>query len=160
MKKCKHILFAKDEDANVSGGTKFWDAVCILCGEKMYSTGDNMSRNVLEVKKVLKINESDIELVSDGYHTFKELYRHRIILFAWLCNSNKDKAWKSKLHHDGTMYKDYFIVGIDTKFGQTSYHYHIDEWDFFEVKELDNAPVFDGHTSEESLDRLFKEFNS
>jgi hypothetical protein len=32
---------------------------------------------------------------SDGYHTFNELYYHRMILFSVICNQNKSKAWKS-----------------------------------------------------------------
>ena len=41
---------------------------------------------------------------SDGYHTFNELYYHRTVLFAVICNLNKDISWKSKKHKDGTMY--------------------------------------------------------
>lgn len=59
------------------------------------------------------------------------------------------KAWKSKLHDDGTMYEDYFIVGITTKEGDYTYHYHIGHWDIFDVKELEKAPVFDGHKPED-----------
>lgn len=88
-------------------------------------------------------------LVSDGYHTFDELYYHRMILFSVICRANKSKAWKSKLHHDGTMYEDYFIVGIDTPNGQYSYHYHISEWLNFDVKELEYAPEWDGHKPED-----------
>ena len=39
-----------------------------------------------------------------------------------------------------------FIVGIDTPEGQFTYHYHIDNWDLFDVLELPNAPEYDGHT--------------
>ena len=82
---------------------------------------------------------------SDGYHTFDELYHHRMVLFSVICNRNIDKSWKSKLHHDGTMYDNYFIVGINTSEGQYSYHYHMDHWDMFVVEELDLAPEWDGH---------------
>ena len=34
--------------------------------------------------------------ISDGYHTFQELYEHRIILFSALCNVYPDISWKSK----------------------------------------------------------------
>jgi hypothetical protein len=85
--------------------------------------------------------------ISDGYHTFNELYYQRMILFAVICNAYKEKAWKSKLHADGTMYADYFIVGIETKEGQYTYHYPLESWLFFDVKELDNAPEWDGHTA-------------
>lgn len=96
--------------------------------------------------------EFDVErkgLISDGYHTFDELYYHRMILFSVICNQNKDMAWKSKLHDDGAMYDDYFIVGITTSEGDFTYHYHINEWDYFKVQELVYAPKWDGHTSED-----------
>lgn len=85
-------------------------------------------------------------LISDGYHTFDELYFHRMILFAVICNTYKDRAWKSKLHDDGTMYENYFIVGLTTPKGDYSYHYHMEYWKHFEdIKELDKAPKWDGH---------------
>lgn len=86
---------------------------------------------------------------SDGYHTFDELYHHRMILFSIICNTYKKSAWKSKLHYDGTMYDDYFIVGLFTPEGDFTYHYHIDHWDKFQVMTLPNAPDWDGHTSED-----------
>ena len=88
--------------------------------------------------------------ISDGYHTFNELYAHRMQLFAYICHANQSRAWKSKHHHpeDGPMYPDYFVVGLNTPEGQFSYHYHLDHWNFFsDVSELDHAPKFDGHTS-------------
>src|SRR5690606_39523762 len=83
---------------------------------------------------------------SDGYHTFNELYHHRMVLLSVICNQNKEKAWKSKLHDDGTMYDNYFIVGITTVEGDYTYHYHMDHWNDFDVKELEYAPKWDGHT--------------
>lgn len=92
---------------------------------------------------------------SDGYHTFNELYHHRAILFSVVCNQNKELAWKSKLHHDGTMFDNMFIVGIDTPAGQATYHYDIEPyWGMFSVKELDKAPEWDGHTPDEAIQRL------
>lgn len=82
---------------------------------------------------------------SDGYHTFDELYYHRMILFSYIVNKNHSVAWKSKLHHDGTMYPNYFIVGIDTPEGQYSYHYHLDDWEKFFCQELEHARKWDGH---------------
>lgn len=84
--------------------------------------------------------------ISDGYHTFGELYYHRTILFSIICNQNKDKAWKSKLHSDNTMYDDMFIVGINTPEGQYTYHCELKYWNLFNnIKELNNAPIWDGH---------------
>lgn len=100
-------------------------------------------------------NLIDTDLISDGYHTFYNLYYQRCILFAFICNQNKGIAWKSKLHADGTMYDEYFIVGIDTPKGNYTYHYHIQFWDYFDVKELERAPEWDGHTEKDIEERLF-----
>jgi len=86
---------------------------------------------------------------SDGYHTFNELYYHRMVLFSIICNQNKERAWKSKKHNDGSMYENYFIVGISTNEGDYTYHYQLDEWDYFDVKELSFAPKWDGHKPED-----------
>jgi hypothetical protein len=96
---------------------------------------------------IIYINKNiDMQKVSDGYHTFSELYHHRMVLFSIICNQNKSKAWKSKLHHDGTMFDNYFIVGINTKEGQYSYHYHMECWDYFKnIDEILTAPEWDGH---------------
>lgn len=92
---------------------------------------------------------------SDGYHTFNELYHHRAILFSVICNERPDIAWKSKRHHDGTMYDGMFIVGIDTPEGQATYHYDIEPyWSMFRVKELELAPEWDGHTPDEAIQRI------
>lgn len=116
---------------------------------KNLTVKNNEERTVFRINKdgniEVFIGEHSKGKITDGYHTFDELYYHRMILFSVICNTYKEKAWKSWLHHDGTMYNDYFIVGIETKKGQYSYHYHKDEWDNFNVKELELAPEYDGH---------------
>lgn len=92
--------------------------------------------------------------ISDGHHTFDELYYHRMTLFALLCNTYKDKAWKSWKHHDDTMFDGMFICGINTPEGQYTYHYNPEHWDKFNVIELLNAPEYDGHQPSD-IDRLF-----
>jgi hypothetical protein len=96
----------------------------------------------------------NIGKISDGYHTFDELYYHRLVLFCIICNQNKDKAWKSKKHADGTMYEEYFIVGLTTPDGNYSYHFNQEYWYEFKVKELDYAPEWDGHLPND-IQRLF-----
>jgi len=92
---------------------------------------------------------------SDGYHTFNELYDHRARLFSVIVRCFKDRAWKSKLHHDGTMYEEMFIVGIETPQGQATYHYDIDPyWSVFDCKMLARAPEWDGHTPEQAISRI------
>ena len=95
--------------------------------------------------------------VSDGYHTFNELYHHRAILFSVICNDHKELAWKSKQHNDPNepMYNGMFVVGIETPQGQATYHYDINPyWGMFDVKELERAPKWDGHTSEQAIKRI------
>lgn len=96
----------------------------------------------------------DTNNISDGCHTFDELYEHRAKLFSVICNTNKELAGKSKLHDDGTMLDGYFIVGIETEQGQATYHYGLCYWDLFEVMELEKAPKYDGHTSKEAIERI------
>lgn len=92
---------------------------------------------------------------SDGYHTFNGLYHHRAVLFSVIVKAFQEKAWKARLHHDGTMYDGMFIVGIDTPYGQASYHYDIDPyWDMFECRELERAPEWDGHTPAQAIERI------
>lgn len=111
--------------------------------------------NLKEMFKNQVIDNIDIGEVSDGYHTFNELYHHMAILFSIICNKNKAIAWKSKKHDDGTMYDGMFIVGIQTPLGQYTYHYDIKPyWEMFDVKELENAPKWDGH-QQKDIDRLF-----
>lgn len=93
----------------------------------------------------------DIGEISDGYHTFNSLYNQRLCLFAALVNAYKDKAWKSRLHHDGEpcFGGGWFIVGITTPAGDYTYHYELKDWNLFDCKVLDKAPEWDGHTDKD-----------
>lgn len=94
---------------------------------------------------------------SDGYHTFNELYHHRAVLFSVIVATFGERAWKSKLHADGTMYDGMFIVGIETPDGQATYHYDIDPyWNLFRCTELERAPEWDGHTPNQAIERIGK----
>lgn len=87
--------------------------------------------------------------ISDKWHTFDELYYHRMILTYIILRNYPSLSWKSKQHHDGTIFDDSFIVGINTPKGQYSYHYDLEYWDLFDIRELDKAPVYDGHKPED-----------
>ena len=127
-------------------------------GENVYNSGyDDAIWHVLDViEHMPTLTQPPITGdTSDGYHTFNELYHHRVILFSVICNERPEVAWKSKRHHDGTMYDGMFIVGIDTPEGQATYHYDIDPyWNLFRVKELELAPEWDGHTPGEAIRRI------
>lgn len=92
---------------------------------------------------------------SDGYHTFNELYHHRAVLFSVIVRDHRELAWKSRKHHDGTMYDGMFIVGIETPKGQATYHYDIDPyWEMFDCEEREYAPEWDGHTPDDAIARI------
>lgn len=101
----------------------------------------------------------DTGQISDGYHTFDELYRYRMLYHAWAV-----KAWlhagcpvvKSKRHHDGEpcFGGGWFIVSAQLPSGQVSNHYEDKYWDLFECLEADRAPEWDGHTPNAAADRI------
>jgi hypothetical protein len=105
--------------------------------------------------RAVHMSEKDIGEFSDGYHTFNDLYRQRLILSAVLFNTYKERAWKSANHSDGQpcFGGGWFIVGIDTPLGQYAYHFNNHDWNMFDVKELNTAPEWDGHTDKD-VDRL------
>jgi hypothetical protein len=115
--------------------------------------------------KLIRAEGENLE-VSDGYHSFDELYEHRITLFIALCKAfycdpqyqtgQKAEIWRSRLHSDGSSFEGWFILGIGARKGQQiTYHLPISKWD--ETKfayTWDRAPEFDGHTSADVLERL------
>ena len=108
----------------------------------------------------------DASKVSDGYHTFEELYNHRIALYIALCKTyealeietghGSGTVWRSQLHSDGTMLDGQFILGINKKLGeQISYHLPLSRWEETDFAQtLDVAPKWDGHTNKDVLKRL------
>ena len=130
-----------------------------------------VSTDAYKVSTMIKsINESIITMngiqsdasdhISDGYHTFKELYKHRTYLFAAVCNMFNNMAWKSLKHSDGTMYDGMFIAGMSSPYGDMTYHVELEYWDLFQVKTLANAPQFDGHTPDDVLERIMLVVNT
>lgn len=82
---------------------------------------------------------------------------HRAVLFSVIVENFAARAWKSKLHADGTMYEGMFIVGIETPDGQATYHYDVEPyWNLFRCKEVDRAPEWDGHTPDQAIERIGK----
>lgn len=100
------------------------------------------------------IYQLESNTTKDDYHTMNELYDHRTILFAIICKQNKNIAWKSFRHSDGTFEEGWFIAGLETPYGQITYHQKMEYWNLFDVKVLDKAPFYDGHTSDQVLERL------
>lgn len=98
---------------------------------------------------------ADIDDLSDGFHTFRQLYYQRMMLFAALVKQNKNRAWKSLRHEDGELCfgGGWFIVGIDTPEGSYTYHYENNYYSLFDCEELERGKHWDGHT-EKDVTRL------
>jgi hypothetical protein len=119
-------------------------------------------RNVQEKINNLTIAGISPGLLSDGYHTFSELYDHRVKLWIALCCLYKaldlGKVWRSKKHSDGAVWEGWFLLGIETTPGeQMTYHLPESEWEatgFAETLEIPS--LFDGHGPKEVLERLQK----
>lgn len=103
----------------------------------------------------VKIPDTGIDDLSDGFHTFRQLYYQRMMLFATIVRQNREKAWKSLRHEDGELCfgGGWFIVGIDTPEGSYTYHYEDNFYSLFDCKELECAKHWDGHT-EKDVTRL------
>jgi hypothetical protein len=103
----------------------------------------------------------DIGLVSDGFHNFTELYEHRCILYLALTAQMLElhkldhlNSYKSLKHHDETSYEGWFITGFKTNFGWISYHLPMKHWHSCRLPEWELAPIWDGHTPNDVLERL------
>lgn len=120
--------------------------------------------------------------VSDSWHTFGELYEFRKMYNACLFNEwakkrvkyldGLSKGWsylqeeidfyythKSWKHNDGKWCfgeeKKWFIVSAMLPTGLISNHYKAEDWDLFQVPEVEKALFeFDGHTGIDVLQRL------
>lgn len=105
---------------------------------------------------------------SDGYHTFDELYYYRLLYNANMVNlieyiNNNYYSYKldisivkSYKHSDGELCfgGGWFVVVMETPFGQITNHYENKYWDMFCCPSVDVAPLWDGHTPQQAAERL------
>jgi hypothetical protein len=122
--------------------------------DKIYQLTEVVHGSVQQTK-------TDIGEISDGYHTFNELYHYRALLHAaWINSERFLKQHKSRKHSDGKFCFDadgeWFVVVIELPTGQFTNHYHSDYWDLFNIPEQETADEWDGHTSREAAERLEK----
>ena len=148
---------------------------------KIFKKQENYVIEYSSIKKDQLVSEDkvvDIGELSDGYHTYKELYEFRKVYNAALFNewANKNdepinyekERWenppkynvhKSWRHSDGELCfgGGWFIVSAMLPTGLISNHYKAEDWDLFKIPEVEKALYeFDGHTSEDVLNRLKK----
>lgn len=130
----------------------------------------NDSESIYEQEIDFKFYNAICIDVSDGYHTMSELYNHRHTLFCALTKiydnyitplGTSIHCYKSKLHYDGTMFDNMFIVwmqvlNFDGSITIMDYHLPNEWWDKFKLLEAPNSPEYDGHTSNDVIERLLK----
>jgi len=126
-------------------------------------TGDISTGSHIDVAQKLRVAlaEDRLNEMSDGYHTFAELYEFRKAYNAALFNewaaANKYSVHKSWRHHDGKLCfgGGWFIVVAMLPQGQISNHYEEKDWDLFCVP---FEPLclfeFDGHSGADVIARL------
>ena len=115
-----------------------------------------------ETKTLEKLEDiEDKGNISDGYHTFNELYEYRLLynasMFNELAKQGLYDVHKSKLHSDGTIPfgdDNWFIVQAELPTGQISNHYEMKDWDLFQVPIKEKANQYDGHTPQDVAKRL------
>lgn len=139
------------------------DAVIKFCNNRTialtHSAGLKEDEEIVELIDSFQQEQTDMGEVSDGYHTFNELYYYRMLYNAAFFN-RLPKEWvhKSKRHHTGEecFGGGWFIVMANLPTGQVSNHYELKDWDLFKVPEKEFADEWDGHTPQEAAERLHK----
>ena len=103
----------------------------------------------------------DMGEVSDGYHTFNELYEYRMLYNAALFNEFAKQGLydvhKSRKHSDGEYPfgdSNWFIVMAELPTGQISNHYEMKDWDKFQIPEKPLANKWDEHSPRDVANRL------
>lgn len=120
--------------------------------------------NLTEIQaKIDNMSEKDVGKISDGYHSFNELYEFRkqynaALFNEWYKNRRYD-VHKSKKHFDGEscFNGEYFIVVAILPAGQISNHYMLKDWELFKCQITETAKYkFDGHTSKDVIERIMQ----
>ena len=122
-----------------------------------YYWADEMIEGIVEEET----KQKDMGEVSDGYHTFNELYEYRMLYNAALFNEFAKQGLydvhKSRKHSDGEYPfgdSNWFIVLAELPTGQISNHYEMKDWDKFQIPEKPLANKWDEHSPRDVADRL------
>lgn len=156
-----------DEDGDVVDGWEIPDPLFdhmneakVLLGNyikklETMKTIDEINDDILKLRK----NDKSVNEISDGYHTIGDYKEMRNLYFIALCNAYPEISWKSKKHFDEendpiSEFDGDFIAGINTPKGTISRHLKLKYWDDLCIKELENAPEYDGYTEEDMKIRI------
>jgi hypothetical protein len=174
LKDSVRVMTKEEFESAINEDIKFVEGI------KHFFKHDDATRVMEHVKSVLEASvdyhypnhpepeaePGDMGEVSDGYHTFNELYRYRMLynaaFFNLLARNGQVEVCKSRKHSDGEKCfgsDDWFIVMAILPTGQVSNHYESKYWDLFDVPERETAFEYDGHTPNEAADRLEQYLN-
>lgn len=174
LKDSVRVMTKEEFESAINEDIKFVEGI------KHFFKHDDATRVMEHVKSVLEASvdyhypnhpepeaePGDMGEVSDGYHTFNELYRYRMLynaaFFNLLARNGQVEVCKSRRHSDGEKCfgsDDWFIVMAILPTGQVSNHYESKYWDLFDVPERETAFEYDGHTPNEAADRLEQYLN-
>lgn len=109
-----------------------------------------------EINEIIQKEKLDTNLISDGFHNFKELYEHRINIFIALAKcverTSLIPVWRFRTDNE------WFLLGIQKEAGkQITYHLPISKWAETEFAYTCSVkPEWDGHKSKDVLERLLK----
>ena len=134
----------------------WYNVKCLMKPQKMLQKTSNQPTTE---------SKPDLGEISDGYHTFNELYEYRLLYNAAFFNEfAKQELYdvhKSKKHSDGKECFDgsWFIVMAELPTGQISNHYELKDWELFQVPEKEKANKWDGHTPQDVAQRMRRYLN-
>ena len=103
-----------------------------------------------KMSRTITIEVENPGKISDGYHTFDELYEHWCLLFIDLCLAHPVSAyWRP--HYEG-----WPLIGLRLAEGQITYHVPEKYLPLFKDKIVQGGPEWDGYTSDDVIQRLKK----
>lgn len=117
-----------------------------------------MVKQINELIQQAKTEQFDANQISDGYHTFGELYEFRNVMFVRLLQQNKYNAFRAIYDSDGSKWDGWFVACLFKEQGkQISFHLPHKYWEVLrKIETYERFPNFDGHDSAEALRRLNK----
>lgn len=158
------LILIDDDPKNLADVRKLNEDIILLKDTVLVDdTAVKMSSDIKTVEQIneeiskLRQNNQSVKEISDGYHTFEDYTDMRNRYFMALCEAYYDLSWKSKKHYDeetDPMFDGDFIAGINTPNGVITQHIKMEYWDELNIKEIDNAPQYDGYTEEDVKTRI------
>lgn len=130
--------------------------------ENMEAVSKAFQEKLVEMGEWVESRKCNSGEISDGYHTFNELYHYRMLYNALWVDAMDDETkkalnvHKSKRHSDGEecFGGGWFIISVTLPSGQVANHYELKDWNLFHCEERETADEWDGHTPQMAAERM------